>query len=142
MPSKRSFEKKKSDAIAENEARYGEEARSRWGNKTVDAANEKLRGLSEQQWEEAQALGEKIIERLKQAMAEGNPQSAAAQELVELHAKWLRIYWPEGLYSPQAHVSLAEGYLAAPRFVQYYDSRAGSGATEFLVKAIKAALKG
>lgn len=140
MSKKQLFEKKKRDAIAANEAAFGAEARRRWGDATVDASNEKLNGLSEQQWSDAEALGEKIIAQLKTAMAGGDPAGPEVRELVELHAQWLRIFWPEGLYSPKAHVALAEGYLADPRFVEYYDTRAGSGATEFLVKAVKATL--
>ena len=47
--------------------------------------------------------------------------------------------WGEGAYSPAAHVSLAQSYLADNRFISYYDSKAGKGATQFLVNAIEVA---
>lgn len=48
------------------------------------------------------------------------------------------MHWGEDAYTPRAHIALAEGYLADPRFVEYYDGAAGKGATEFLRDIIKA----
>lgn len=52
--------------------------------------------------------------------------------------QWIKVHWGEDAYTPRAHVALAEGYLADPRFVEYYDGAAGKGATEFLRDIIKA----
>ena len=52
-----------------------------------------------------------------------------------MHAAWLQLYWPEGLYSPEAHRSLADGYLADERFQRYYDAVA-PGAARFLRDAV------
>ena len=60
-----------------------------------------------------------------------------AQELVRMHRRWIDLHWGEG-YDPEQYFALVEGYLADPRFVSYYDSAAGEGATEFLVKAVRA----
>ena len=73
-------------------------------------------------------------------MATGDPAGDAAQELVVLHRRWICGYWGEGRYSAQAHLALGEMYLADERFRDYYDSRAGVGATEFLVAALRAQL--
>ncbi len=81
-----------------------------------------------------------IIEQLKKAMSTGDALGSEATKLARMHADWICMQWAKGAYSPQAHVCLAQGYLADDRFVEYYDSRAGKGATEFLVKAIEAAL--
>lgn len=54
-----------------------------------------------------------------------------------MHRRWIDLHWGEG-YDPEQYFALAEGYLADPRFVKYYDSAAGEGATEFLVKAVRA----
>ena len=101
---------KRWSAVHSNEMRYGVEARERYG----DAA--------------------------KKAMLTGDASSPEAVKLARMHADWIRMQWAEGAYSPQAHVCLARGYLADDRFVEYYDSRAGKGATELLVEAIEAAL--
>ncbi len=58
-----------------------------------------------------------------------------AQQLVRMHAAWLQMYWPEGLYTPEVHRSLADGYLADERFQRYYEAVA-PGATQFLRDAV------
>lgn len=55
-----------------------------------------------------------------------------------MHEKWVAIHWGNG-YKEQEYLGLVQGYLNDPRFVSYYDSAAGEGATEFLVQAIKSA---
>ena len=103
---------------------------------------EMLRGadMSDEEWKTKENLEIAIIEQLKKAMLTGDASSPEAVKLARMHADWIRMQWAEGAYSPQAHVCLARGYLADHRFVEYYDSRAGKGATEFLVEAIEAAL--
>ena len=87
-----------------------------------------------------QALGEAIIEQLKAAMATGDARSPEARELARMHAAWIRAHWPEGAYSREAHLGLAEGYLADERFTAFYDGAAGVGATQFLRDALVANL--
>ena len=77
-----------------------------------------------------------IIEALRIAMETGRPDSPEARALCAMHAQWLQMHWGEGMYSPDAHLLLAEGYLLDPRFVESYDSQAGEGATQFLVDAL------
>jgi len=133
----KNFEQAKQAAVEQNEALYGAEARERFGDETVDAANAKLLAMDEAEWASREELEDAIIEQLKMTLPSGDPQSINAWKLVEMHKNWLCMHWPEGAYSPEAHVSLAQGYLADPRFVEYYDSRAGAGACMFLVAAIK-----
>ncbi len=127
----------KRQAMERNERTYGAEARARYGEKVVAAANAKMAGMDEARWAEAQELADEIIEQLKAAMATGDPAGATAQGLCRTHEAWLRMYWPEGTYSRAAHLGLAHGYLADERFTDYYDSRAGKGATSFLVAALE-----
>ncbi|MBO4353269.1 MAG: TipAS antibiotic-recognition domain-containing protein, partial [Eggerthellaceae bacterium] len=140
MTNEEKFEGLKRAAIADNEARYGTEARKRYGDVAVDAANEKLLAMDQREWNDMNELEQAIIEQLKVAMAEGDPQGAAARELGAMHARWIEMHWGAGAYSPEAHRGLAQGYLADNRFRAYYDERAGEGATEFLVQAIEAYL--
>lgn len=140
MTNEERFEGLKHEAVANNEAQYGTEARTRYGDAAVDAANEKLLAMDQREWNDMNELEQAIIEQLKVAMAEGDPQSAAARELGALHARWIEMHWGAGAYSPEAHRGLAQGYLADDRFRAYYDKRAGEGATEFLVQAIEAYL--
>ncbi|MBQ6586135.1 MAG: TipAS antibiotic-recognition domain-containing protein [Coriobacteriales bacterium] len=126
-------------AIAANERAYGSEARARFGDDVVDAANERLMSLSQEEWEDAQALEKAILVKLAEVFANGagDPRSLAAMELCYMHEQWLKLHWPAGLYSPQTHMDLAQGYLADDRFVAYYDNAVAPGATRFLVSAIE-----
>lgn len=131
---------KRWSAVHSNEMRYGVEARERYGDAAVDASNERLLDMSDEEWKTKENLEIAIIEQLKKAMLTGDISSPEATKLARMHAGWIRMQWAKGAYSPQAHVCLARGYLVDDRFVEYYDSRAGKGATEFLVEAIEVAL--
>ena len=131
---------KRWSAVHANEMSYGKEARERYGDAAVDAANERLLGMSEAEWSAKETLEQAIIEQLKAAVAAGNAMGPEAAKLAQMHARWIRTQWGEGTYSPDAHVALAQSYLEDERFVNYYDSRAGEGATAFLVAAIEAAM--
>lgn len=130
---------KRWSAVYANERRYGAEARERYGDEAVNAANERLLGMDDETWESKEQLEQAITGQLKAAMVAGDPAGAAGERLARMHAEWIRMQWGEDAYSPAAHVTLAQGYLADERFVNYYDSRAGEGATRFLAAAIEAA---
>ena len=70
-------------------------------------------------------------------MEAGDPAGPEARKLVAMHARWLRMYWPDGTYTPEAHKGLAEGYISDERFRAYYE-QAAPGATQFLRDAIRA----
>ncbi len=129
------FQKLKSDLIDQNENTYGKEVRQRFGDKAIDDSNRKLAGLSKEQWQHQQLLAKQILSELKTLTPLNDPASPRAQALCNLHRQWLQIFWADGSYSPQAHLALAEGYLADERFVAYYDQAAPS-ATQFLRDAL------
>lgn len=135
MAEKDRFEEMKSDLIAQNENTYGKEVRERFGDKAIDASNHKLAGLSEEQWQHQQLLAGQILVELKVLTPQNDPASPRAQALCDLHRQWLQVFWADGSYSPQAHLALAEGYLADQRFAAYYD-QAAPGATQFLRNAL------
>lgn len=135
MAKEDAFEKIKNNLIAENEDSYGEQVRKRFGDKAMDDSNRKLAGLSEEQWLRQQRLAEQILAELETLSPQNDPSSPQAQALCDLHRQWLQFFWSDGSYSPQAHLALAEGYLADPRFVAYYD-QAATGATKFLRDAL------
>ena len=135
MAQEDAFQKMKTDLIAQNESTYGKEVRQRFGDKSVDDSNRKLAGLSEEQWQHQQLLAEQILAELKVLTPVNDPTSSRAQALCDLHKQWLQVFWADGTYSPQAHLALAEGYLADQRFAAYYD-QAAPGATQFLRDAL------
>ena len=135
MENQDAFQKMKDELIDQNESTYGKEVRQRFGDKSVNDSNRKLAGLSEEQWQHQQLLAEQILAELKVLTPRNDPASSRAQALCDLHRQWLQVFWADGSYSPQAHLALAEGYLADQRFAAYYD-QAAPGATQFLRDAL------
>lgn len=131
------FEQLKRDSVVRFEEEYGKEARGRYGDEAIDAANERMLGMSKKAWDMKEELEQRIKDQLIMAMQTGDPTSPEAVMLAEMHAQWIRVHWGEDAYTPEAHVQLAEGYLKDPRFIEYYDGSCGEGATQFLYEAIK-----
>lgn len=123
--------------VRSNEERYGAEARSLYGDKAVDDVNKRLLDMSQLEWDTKEELEGAIIVQLKAAMEAGDVAGISAGVLCSMHERWIRMHWGDEAYSPEAHASLGMGYLADPRFVEYYDSRAGEGATKFLADALQ-----
>lgn len=133
MSNEEKFEAFKENLVTENENKYGEEIREKYGDKTVDESNAKLRGMSKEDYEAMEKLGNEIFELLPKALTTGDPASELAQELAAKHKEWLTFSWPS--YSKEAHKGLAEMYVADERFKAYYD-KVVEGGTEFLRDAI------
>lgn len=135
MTNQEKFEGIKTQIIEENEKEYGEEIRKQYGNKTINKANQKVKGMTRIQYEEAARLEVEIKEKLKAAFELGDVQSESAREVCKLHKEWLGYYWPEGVYSVEAHKNLAQTYVDDLRFAAYYNAIVEGGA-QFLRDAI------
>lgn len=135
MSDKEKFVGFKEKLIQDNEAKYGKEIREKYGDDVVNASNAKLMGFSEGEFAEANELATEIIEALKEAVGNEEPEGAEGQRIARLHRKWLSFYWKD--YSKQAHGGLAEMYVADERFTAYYDQHK-VGAANFLRDAIVA----
>lgn len=135
MSDKQKFEGFKKNLVKENEEKYGAEARQKYGDKAVDESNRKMMGLCEEEYAAMTELGKEIISRLGAALTAGErPDGEAGKTIAQMHKEWLCYTW--NFYSPEAHVGLAEGYVADERFTAYYDESAGKGAAAFLRDAI------
>lgn len=86
---------------------------------------------------QAEELAVAINEQLRRAMEAGDSAGPEARKFVAMHGRWLRMYWPEGTYTPEVHKGLADGYVAAERFQAYYE-KVAPGATQFPCDAIRA----
>ncbi|MGY3717783.1 MerR family transcriptional regulator [Sutcliffiella cohnii] len=133
MKDNEKFEGLKQKMINENEQKYGVEIREKYGEAVVEESNAKLRGMTQEKYEAMEKLGVEIFELLKEAYETGDPQSEIAQQLAAKHKEWLEYSWPA--YSKEAHIGLAEMYVADDRFTAYYD-KAVQGGTKFLRDAI------
>ena len=134
MSDQEKFEGFKEKLIEENEKQYGAEIREKYSNQEVNASNTKLKNMSKEQYEEITKLEDAIIEQLKTALESGNPAGETGQRTAALHKEWISFYWNS--YSKEAHAGIAHMYVTDERFTNYYDSRAGNGAAEFLRDAI------
>jgi len=119
--------------IDENEEKYGEEIRKKYGDETVDKSNAKVSKMTEEEYAAVQKLSEQLTETLAEAFKGGDPASEIAQKAADLHKQWLMFYWSE--YSKEAHAGLAQMYVADERFKAYYDEKQ-PGTAEFLRDAI------
>lgn len=138
METKDAFEELKRQGLENFEREYGQEARARYGADAIEQSNARMMGLTRDEWDAKELLEESIKVQLRLAMATDDPTSPESQELARMHEHWIAIHWGPG-YAEEAYLGLVRGYLADPRFVSYYDTAAGQGATEFLVKAVEAA---
>lgn len=126
----------KQECLCENETKFGEEIRSKYGDKVVEASYEKFSNLTKEQYDEMLDLNEQVFQLLAKAMETGDPRGDLALELAKTHRQWLTFTWPK--YSKEAHASLAEMYVADQRFTAYYDNQVSTGAARFLCEAIQA----
>lgn len=129
------FEAFKKGLVEENDKKYGEEVRTKYGEQTVNAANAKVLKMTEEEYERFQKLEKEILEKLQAAVRTGaDPVGEAGREAALLHRAWIRCTWEK--YTAEAHRGLAGMYLADQRFTDYYD-REEKGCAEFLSKAVK-----
>jgi len=134
MTDKEKFEGFKQNMINANEAQYGHEIRAKYGDNIVDNHNSKIKGLSQDEYNEVEKLSSELNNALKAAFEQGDPTSDLAQKACELHKKWLCCFWDS--YTPEAHISLAQMYVDDPRFSEYYDKAVAPGCAKFLRDAI------
>ena len=137
MTDKEKFEGMKRRAIEENEAAYGKELREKYGEETMDSHNQRLGGMSQEEWKQMKQEEEAYKAALRRAAAAGDPAGEDAREAVRLHAAWLAHYWPAGAVTPQAHMNMAEMYVQDERFAAYYEQVA-PGCAAFFAKAVRA----
>ncbi|MBM7702801.1 MerR family transcriptional regulator [Metabacillus iocasae] len=133
MSDQEKFEGFKQQLIDENEKKHGKEVREKYGDDQVNKSNEKLKGMSQAQYEEAERLGEEVLNVLHEAFQTEDPASDLAQKAADLHRQWLSSYWDE--YSKEAHAGLAQMYVDDERFTAYYDKRQ-PGMAAFLRDAV------
>lgn len=136
MKERKKFESFKEKIISDNEKKYGEEIREKYGDETVNTSNARVRGMSKEKMQEAENLRKRIEDTLKEAFEQGDPAGELAQKVCEMHRQWLCVYWPEEMYTKEAHMGLAEMYVEDERFRANYDKIA-PGCAQFLRDAIK-----
>lgn len=134
MADNEKFEGFKQKMIDDNEKKYGEEIRKKYGNEAIDKSNAKVKNMTQEQYAAVTDLEQQVKKALAHAFATGDPAGELAQRAADLHKQWLTFYWSE--YSKEAHAGLAQMYVDDERFKAYYDKEQ-TGAAEFLRDAIR-----
>lgn len=135
MADREKFKALKKSLVQGNEIKFGAEARAKYGDAQVDAANQNMMGLSEEDFARWQALEQQILSALEQAVESGlAADSDMAKEIAELHREWLQFTLPG--YTPAKHRGIAALYVADERFTQYYDRRI-PGCAQWLSDAVQ-----
>ncbi|MCT4486376.1 MerR family transcriptional regulator [Levilactobacillus parabrevis] len=126
----------KQQQLAQNEQKFGEESRKRYGQTEFTASQKKFAGLTETDYQAMQTTEERLVTKLKAVATTGDLTSNTAHEVYDLHRQWLCFTWNN--YSAEAHRGLAQMYLDDDRFARYYNDRVGlANATETLVAIIQ-----
>ncbi len=134
MSDQEKFEVFKERLVRENEEKYGAEIREKYGDEEIDASNQKLLNMTEEEWERFHSLGAEICNQLKEGVLAGiKPDSEEAKRIVILHKEWLSKTWKQ--YTTEAHKAIANGYICDERFKLYYDKEV-PGCAELLEQAI------
>jgi DNA-binding transcriptional MerR regulator len=133
MTNKEKFEGFKQKMLDENEEKYGEEIRAKYGNEQVDKSYKKIKGMTEEQHTEIEKLGADVLSTLDEAFNTGDPAGELAQKAADLHRRWLNFYWDS--YTKEAHAGVAQMYVDDERFTAFYDKKK-PGTAEFLRDAI------
>ncbi|WP_438444883.1 MerR family transcriptional regulator [Gorillibacterium sp. sgz5001074] len=133
MSDTQKFEGFKQKLVDDNEKKYGQEIREKYGDDTVNQSNRKLLNMTQEQYDEVTRLAAEVTETLAAAFQTGDPAGELAQKTAELHKRWISYYWPE--YTKEAHAGVAQMYVDDERFKAYYDELQ-PGTAEFLRDAI------
>ena len=135
MSDSEKFEAFKQRVVRENEEKYGAEGRACYGDEQMDAANAKVLGMTQADYERFEDLKDEVQQALEAAVRAGeDPTGPAGERITRLHKTWLGGTWKE--YTADAHKALAEGYVTDKRFTAYYD-RNVPGCARFLCDAVR-----
>lgn len=133
MTDKEKFEGFKQKMIDDNETKYGQEIRERYGEDEINKSNQRLKNMSQEQYALMEKLSVDVMDILKSAFETGDPAGELAQKAADLHKQWISYCWDS--YSKEAHAGLAQMYVEDERFTAYYD-KDQPGTAEFLRDAI------
>ena len=135
MSDEKKFEALKREIVDRHESAYGREAREMYGDRKVDAAQQAVLHLTEEQYEEWTELDREILSRLEKAVLSGQtPESETGREIAALHRRWLVLGGSR--IGAAEHRGIAALYTEDPRFAAYYD-KAAPGAARFLCETVQ-----
>ena len=120
MSDEKKFEAFKRGVLEDYAKTYETESRAKYGDTEVDEMLVRVQGVTREQYQEWEELGQEILEKLSAAVSAGDdPAGEAGKEIVDLHRRWLTVMGDR--YDLQRHRGLAELYVQDERFTAYYD---------------------
>ena len=111
---------------------YEQEARERWGDKAVDASNERINKMAYSEESEFKQQFNQIYRDL----ANMRKLAPDAKEVQEKIGEWYAMLNKIGTYSYEAFASLGEMYVADERFTKNID-QFGEGLAQFMKEAME-----
>jgi DNA-binding transcriptional MerR regulator len=133
MNDQEKFEGFKKKLVEDNEQRYGNEIREKYGDEVINQSYQKVKNMTKADYSAVTALEQQMMNQLKEAFKTQDPGHPSTQAAVDLHRQWLSFYWDD--YSKKAHAEVAQMYVADQRFKDYYDQQE-PGLAAFLKEAI------
>jgi len=133
MTDQEKFEGHKKAYIDENEKKYGQQAREKFGS-SVDASVQKLSEMDEKEFNSLDKLTKSMNLKFKEAKQQGSIDTNLAKEAASMHVKWIKSYW--NTYSKAAHIALVEMYVSDERFNAYYEN-IEPGLAQFVCETVK-----
>jgi DNA-binding transcriptional MerR regulator len=82
MKDKEKFEGFKKKLVEDNEQKYGQEIRAKYGDETVNASNQKLLHMTQEQYTEFEKLTQEVLDTLEAAFATGDPAGEMVRKLL------------------------------------------------------------
>ncbi|WP_063507716.1 TipAS antibiotic-recognition domain-containing protein [Lactobacillus acetotolerans] len=135
MSDEEKFNGLKKDSIKNNEKKYGKEIRQKYGERAVNASNKHVEETSKKRYDKLKETETDLVKNLETVLRDPSREDKLSDQIFRDHQTWLQIVMPN--YSPKLHLSIIKLYETEPRFQDYYDHKAGKGATKILVKAVK-----
>lgn len=134
MNDKEKFEAFKKNIVSENNQKYGNELRVKYGDNAIEESNLRMLNMTEEDYNRFKALETDIVTALEQAVASGDsPEGESGYRIAQMHKEWISYTWKD--YSASAHHGLVSMYLCDERFQKYYD-RNKNGCAQFLVESV------
>ena len=125
------------ETIAENESKYGEYLRKKYGEELVNKSFKKVRNGS---YEDLQRVTDLVNKSLITAFKTNDPTSKEAFTACENHKNLLLMTWADETYTTERHLALVQSFTEDKRFAAYYENLE-KGLVDFFYKAIKAYCK-
>lgn len=118
------FDAFKQELVTNNDKQYGEKLNELYQKEHLDMSKHAMLSMSEDTYTHFIFLEKQLLDNL---IPDVSVPSHTSETIFNLHREWLTIAW--GFYQSDMHLGLSQMYVSDDAFINYYDSRCGTGAT-------------